>query len=211
MNCIKDSYIFSEYIDDSSDEFYNTFIAGVEDKIKDVKSFVKRKLVNYLEDENYINEIIYEDLKINFIKNLRIYKSTFKRTDDDLRILINKFIEDYLRHESERERLIRLFEVKICVRKFVDYVSTKLNLDYENVLESWLRIVILHEDFKYTDLLKLKSKEDVENWEHYGYFDYEENLYDCIELTKKIIDLYNIKSEEEMEEFVFKLIKEYIG
>jgi hypothetical protein len=211
MNCIKDSYIFSNYIDDSSDKFYKTFIAGVEDKIEDVKSFVKYDLVNYLEDNEYINDIIYEDMKIELMDNLLIYKSTFNYSDDDLRMLINNFIEDYLQYESERDRLIRLFEKKVCIREFIDYVNTKLNLDYEHVLESWLGIIIYHEDFKYTELLSLKTKEDVENWEHYGYFDYEEKLYDCIELTKKIIDLYNIKSEEEMEELVFKLIKEYMN
>ena len=208
---IKDSYIFSEFINDSSDEFYNTFIAGVEDKIENVKKFVKYDLVNYLEDENYVNEIIYEDLKIEFMDNLLIYKSTFNYSDDDLRMLINKSIEDYLQHESERDRFLRLFEREGCIRKFVEFVSTKLNLDYGIVLEIWLEIIIYHEDFKYTELLSLKTKEDVEHWEHYGYFDHEYELYDCIELTKKIIDLYNIKSEEEMEEFVFKLIKEYMG
>ena len=106
---IKDSYIFTKYVDDSSDEFYNTFIAGVEDKIKNVKNFVKRKLVNCLTKENYIDEIMYDDWRRDFIKNLEIYKSTFKYTDDELRILISKFISDYLHHESERERLIRVF------------------------------------------------------------------------------------------------------
>ena len=229
MNCIKDSYIFTNYVNDSSDEFYNTFIAGVENKIEDVKSFVKFDLVNYLTKENYINEIIYDNWRRDFIKNLKIYKSTFKHTDDDLRILINKFIEDYLRNEPERDRILRVFlnDDQLGSEEIYEILKDdEIEIDDDYYFVDWLVEIIdrlQQTNFKgnYMEFINeqiskfnnneyfyileaIGADETDKDTEHEYILNHRCNIY-C-KATMLLIKKYKINSDEEFVNGVIKLI-----
>lgn len=214
MNYIKDSYIFSEYIDDSSSEFYNTFIAGVEDKIEDVKGFVKFDLVNYLEDNQFLVDHPNKKYRLILLEQYKKYIEYTGYTKEQLIKLVNRFIEDYLRNESERDRILRLFDQELYGDgyDFCEFMCEKIAIKYTEDTEIWFDTIYDDEnrDFDYFEFLNLNSKEDMKNWKHHYYFDHFRTLVYCVDTTKTIINKYNIKSKEEMDNLVYELIKEFV-
>lgn len=211
---IKDSYIFTYYVNDSSDEFYNTFIAGVENKIKDVKNFVKHRLVNYLANEQFLanhpNKKCRQTLMVQYEK----YIEYTGYTREQLINLVNKFIEVYLQNESEREKVLRIFNQELYGNGtgFCKFMCEKLAIKYTEHTEIWFDIIYDNEnqDFDYFELLDLNTKEDMKNWKHRYHFDHFRTLVYCVSTTKIIVNNYNIKTKKEMDNLIYELIKEFV-
>lgn len=214
MNCIKDSYIFTYYVNDSSDEFYKTFIAGVEDKIKDVKNFVKHSLVDYLNNDDYISKSTSKRWKERFENELKIYNTVFNYTKEQLINLINKFIDNYFQNETERDRILRLFDQELYGNgdEICKFICDKLSFKYTEDTVIWFDTIYDDEnqDFDYFEFLNLNTKEDMKNWKHRWQFDHFRTLAYCVIATKTIVNKYNIKTKEEMNNIIYELIKEFV-
>ena len=160
---------------------------------------------------------------------MKIYKSTFKHTDDDLRILINKFIEDYLRNEPERDRILRVFlnDDQLGSEEIYEILKDdEIEIDDDYYFVDWLVEIIdrlQQTNFKgnYMEFINeqiskfnnneyfyileaIGADETDKDTEHEYILNHRCNIY-C-KATMLLIKKYKINSDEEFVNGVIKLI-----
>lgn len=232
---IKDSYIFTYYVDDSSSEFYNTFITGAEDKFENVKNFVRHRLVNYLANEQFLVSHPNKKLRQTLLTQYKKYIQCTGYTKEQLIKLVNSFIEDYLCNESERDRILRVFlkdpDYEIDIDMIYEILKDdEIEIDDNYYFEDWLvEIAKRLKSTKYKGNYMEFINEQINKFNNNEYFydlevtvlngadkdtelrytlNHRYNIY-C-KATMLLIKKYKVNSDEEFVDAVIKLISELI-